>query len=260
MNTFTLKCIALLLMVLDHIGLYFPAAPIWFRWLGRMSCPLFLFCMVWGYHYTRNRKKYLLRLYIMSMFMACFGYFVNYRFSTPSADGYGYHNIFLSMLIVGILISVIEAAQKDLKKGMLLLGLVFGAQLLYFAVLTGIPAIRHNVKGDFVTAFIPNLALNEYGFEFIALGVLMYFLKEKKNMFCVMYLLFCIYQFSSEMFMIDMDWAMVLHTGWQFLMVLSLPLMLLYNRKKGPGMKYFFYFFYPAHTFALFYLAHLMNK
>ena len=38
----------------------------------------------------------------------------------------------------------------------------------------------------------------------------------------------------------------------------ALPLMLRYNGKKGPGLKYFFYFFYPAHTFFLFYLANFV--
>ncbi len=46
MNTFTLKMIALILMVLDHIGYYFDGAPVWLNWLGRLSYPLFLFCMV----------------------------------------------------------------------------------------------------------------------------------------------------------------------------------------------------------------------
>lgn len=48
MNTFTLKMTALILMVLDHIGCYFDGAPVWLNWLGRLSYPLFLFCMVQG--------------------------------------------------------------------------------------------------------------------------------------------------------------------------------------------------------------------
>lgn len=38
-------------------------------------------------------------------------------------------------------------------------------------------------------------------------------------------------------------------------MILALPLMLRYNNEKGYGWKYFFYAFYPLHTFALFYFA-----
>lgn len=48
MSIFHLKCIALVCMVLDHIGFYFEAAPPWLGCIGRISYPLFLFCMVWA--------------------------------------------------------------------------------------------------------------------------------------------------------------------------------------------------------------------
>ena len=37
MSTFALKITALILMFLDHAGLYFEGAPMWFRWVGRAS-------------------------------------------------------------------------------------------------------------------------------------------------------------------------------------------------------------------------------
>lgn len=249
MSTTTLKMIALVLMLIDHIGYYFEGAPVWFGWLGRASYPLFLFCMVWGYHYTRSRKRYLLRLYIMSIFMTVFGYTVDLYFKTES--GYGNHNIFLPMLLVGVLISTIELYQEDRKRGSILLIAIFLVQMLYYIV-QGIFPFLKTLSGDVITGIIPNLSINEYGFEFVALGVLMYFLKEKKELFSVMYVMFCISQFSAEM----------LETGSavQWLMIAALPVMLRYNNKKGVGIKYFFYIFYPAHTFILFYLANLLNK
>lgn len=243
MNTFKIKIIALILMVIDHIGYYFEGTPIWFRWLGRASFPLFLFCMVWGYHYTKNRRIYLLRLYLMSVFMSIFGYAIDYFM--PTEYGYGNHNIFLTMFIVGVLISTIEIFLRDHKKGGILLGCIFAVQLLFYIL----PFAR-NLSGDMLTGIIPNIYLNEYGFEFVALGVLMYFLKEKKEYFIAMYIIFCINQFSMEM----LDGIY----GLQCLMVLALPIMLKYNNQKGPGMKYFFYIFYPAHTFLLFYLANFV--
>jgi len=39
------------------------------------------------------------------------------------------------------------------------------------------------------------------------------------------------------------------------MMVLALPLILHYNGEKGPGWKWFFYIFYPAHTCFLFFLS-----
>jgi len=246
MNTFSIKMLALVLMVIDHVGMYFDWAPEWFRWLGRLSYPLFLFCMVWGYHYTRNRKVYLLRLYCLSLFMTGFGWAIDTYLPTPG--GYGNHNIFLSLFLVGVLISTVELFQRDRKKGMLAVCGIFAVQVLYYIV----PFGRH-ISGDTLTGIIPNLALNEYGFEFVALGVLMYFLREKRAELTVMYLLFCIYQFSNEFLWGDGSFAT------QWLMVFALPIMLRFNGEKGPGMKYFFYVFYPAHTFALFWLANFAS-
>ncbi|WP_270470776.1 TraX family protein [Hungatella hathewayi] len=244
MSTFALKITALILMFLDHTGLYFEGAPVWFRWLGRASYPLFLFSMVWGYHYTRNRKKYLLRLYLMSIFMTGFMYFIKIRFN--AVVDYGYHNIFLSMFLVGVLISTIELFIKDRKKGGILIGVIVLVQILYYMLPRFFPFLR-SLSGDTLTGVIPNLAMNEYGLEFVALGVLMYFLKEQKDVFTAVYLIFCICQFSEEMLAVG--------TATQWLMVLALPFMLSYNNQKGPGLKYFFYVFYPAHTFLLFYTA-----
>ena len=244
MSTFALKITALILMFLDHTGLYFEGTPVWFRWLGRASYPLFLFCMVWGYHYTRNRKKYLLRLYLMSIFMTGFMYFIKIRFN--AVVDYGYHNIFLSMFLVGVLISTIELFIKDRKKGGILIGVIVLVQILYYMLPRFFPFLR-SLSGDTLTGVIPNLAMNEYGLEFVALGVLMYFLKEQKDVFTAVYLIFCICQFSEEM--------LAAGTATQWLMVLALPFMLSYNNQKGPGLKYLFYVFYPAHTFLLFYAA-----
>ena len=244
MNTFELKITALILMVIDHIGLYFEGTPLWFRLLGRGSYPLFLFCMAWGYHYTRNRRAYLLRLYLMSVFMGFFCYYMNKKMLP--ANGYGNHNIFVPMLLTGLLISAVELYRKDRRKGIALLCGIFGLQVLYYMIPNFLPFVR-SLSGDVVTSFIPNLGLNEYGFPFIAMGVLMYFLRDKKDMLCAAYLIFCISQFSQEMIGEG--------TFYQSFMIIALPFMMKYNQEKGPGMKYFFYIFYPAHTTLLFYLA-----
>ena len=42
MSTTAIKWLALVLMLVDHLGEFFPqSVPLWFRWLGRMSAPLF---------------------------------------------------------------------------------------------------------------------------------------------------------------------------------------------------------------------------
>lgn len=245
MTTFAIKIVALLLMTIDHIALYFESAPVWFRYLGRLSYPLFLFCMVWGYKYTRNRKIYLIRLYLMSVFMTIFGYTIDYYM--PTEYGYGNHNIFAPMFIVCVLITTIETFQTNRKKGTILLGIILAVQMLYYIL----PLGRY-FSGDIVTGIIPNLYINEYGLDFIILGVLMYFSKEDTSLFAPMYILFCIAQFSAEM---------IEGVGTsQWLMIFALPFMLKYKNEKGRSMKYFFYVFYPAHTFILFYVANFVLK
>ncbi|MGL5439700.1 MAG: TraX family protein [Filifactoraceae bacterium] len=240
MTSFTLKSIALILMVVDHIGLYFHTAPPWFRFVGRGSYPIFLFCMVWSYHYTNDRKKYLLRLYLMSVFMTIFSYIIDTML--PTEMGYGNHNIFLSMFIVAVIISTIEIYIQDKIKGGIILGIIAFTQTLYFLI--------PNINGDLLTGIIPNLSLNEYGFEFIILGVAMYFLKENKKALTATYIIFCIQQFSSEM----LNYGMAT----QWIMIVALPLILKYNNNKGYSLKYFFYIFYPTHSFLLFYISNFL--
>lgn len=60
MTSTALKMVALILMTIDHIGNYIPNMPIELRWMGRLSAPIFLFCLLEGMDKSRNRKKYLL--------------------------------------------------------------------------------------------------------------------------------------------------------------------------------------------------------
>ena len=70
-NTSTgwLKIIALAFMIIDHIGVtIFPKVPE-LRILGRTAFPIYCWCMVVGFHYTRSVPKYLLR--ILGMGLIC---------------------------------------------------------------------------------------------------------------------------------------------------------------------------------------------
>jgi hypothetical protein len=63
----TLKVIAVLTMVIDHVGLlFFPHQIIW-RVLGRISFPLFAFFVAEGYRRTSNLGQYTARLFIFAI-------------------------------------------------------------------------------------------------------------------------------------------------------------------------------------------------
>ncbi len=64
MNRNALKIIALISMVIDHIGLVFFPNYIIFRLIGRLSFPIFAFFVAEGWFYTRSKKKYTLLMFI----------------------------------------------------------------------------------------------------------------------------------------------------------------------------------------------------
>ena len=61
-NSFALKMIAIITMVIDHVGaVLFPMNMI-FRYIGRISFPLFVFLLVEGSIHTSKIRKYELRI------------------------------------------------------------------------------------------------------------------------------------------------------------------------------------------------------
>ena len=79
-------------MVLDHIHYFFEFTgkiPIVFSWVGRLAAPLFLFCFVEGFIHTHDRKKYFLRIYLISVVMGAiqFGF---YNILSPAVRGDGF--------------------------------------------------------------------------------------------------------------------------------------------------------------------------
>ena len=66
-NTNLLKLIAIISMLIDHIGaVFFPNTTI-LRCIGRLAFPLFFYCTFIGYFKTKNLKKYIIRLFILAV-------------------------------------------------------------------------------------------------------------------------------------------------------------------------------------------------
>jgi len=62
-----LKIIAMVTMLIDHIGYLFFPNIIMFRIIGRIAFPLFAYLLVTGFIYTKNINNYLIRLGIFAI-------------------------------------------------------------------------------------------------------------------------------------------------------------------------------------------------
>ena len=67
LDTDVLKLVAIIAMLIDHVGgAFFPEVGV-FRWIGRLAFPIFCYCMTVGLLYTRDVKRYLGRLAVFAV-------------------------------------------------------------------------------------------------------------------------------------------------------------------------------------------------
>lgn len=67
LNSYHLKIIALLTMIIDHFGVMFFPEVIWFRIIGRIAFILYAFMLVEGCIYTSNIAKYKSKLFLWAL-------------------------------------------------------------------------------------------------------------------------------------------------------------------------------------------------
>lgn len=269
MSTTTLKLIALALMFLDHIYEFFPGAPIVLTWLGRISAPIFFFCTVWGFHYTHNRRVYLLRMYLCSVLMGALDLVLNLSIAQPVVMAP--NNIFSTLLMVCLFIYLWELGKKPWQKALLTLGYlgisalsmaltIFVASPLLYGILAN---NTYQLSLTLVSGVLPNILTCEGSYITVLMGIVLYFCKGSRKKLAIGYSLYCL---ATLALMVNMgvaqgvtDWYQFLfHQAYQWMEIFSLPLMLCYNGQKGRGYKYLFYIFYPAHVAVLFYLGNLL--
>jgi hypothetical protein len=95
-----LKIIAIVTMLVDHIGVLFFPDIMGFRTVGRIAFPIFAFFLANGFRYSSNRLNYLKRLGIVALISQVPYMFLNLDFTF---NYYGYNVIFLFMYGIGML-------------------------------------------------------------------------------------------------------------------------------------------------------------
>ena len=290
MSTTTLKIIAVISMIVDHIGLSFPDMPVIFRWIGRISAPLFIFCLVWGFEYTSNIKKYISRMYISSVLMGILNYFLSVlHLKNSRLIGM---NIFRTLFIILVILWLYDNLEKHHPKryfyiSVFLLWQIISAIVVFLAFQT---KIGEDFVEYIITALLGSIYFLDGGILFVIFGLSLYITKKDKLYLSIAMFVFPIIYTSlfylniiprvlgklgrmgfmdlSELLEIPcilllnyVPWGIkdysLIYNAYYWCMVFALPFMLLYNGKKGKGYKYFFYFFYPLHIIALFLISNL---
>lgn len=255
MSATILKFIALAFMVADHVGEFLPNTGLMYRYIGRLSYPVFMYCMLWSLHYTHDRMQYFKRLYVTGILMAVMNLILNNVIAQPLT--HITNDIMIPLLLTGVIIHILELLRSSYQAGLKwLVGfLMLQAVSILLCILCG------NLFGlwgvpDFIAAILPNVICCEGGPYFIFMGVLLYFLKENKWKLSAAYILlsaFFLLRSAPEFRYEDVMWHQ-----YQWMQVFALPFMLLYNGKRGRGFQYFFYIFYPVHIAVLYLVGALL--
>ncbi|NLK44494.1 MAG: hypothetical protein GX300_08890 [Tissierellia bacterium] len=94
MNTFVLKLIALISMIIDHYGAIFHEDIMIYRMIGRIAFPIYCFLLVEGYYHTKDFNKYAKRLFIFALISEVF-----FDYAFYGKLGFGHQNVFFTLFI-----------------------------------------------------------------------------------------------------------------------------------------------------------------
>lgn len=232
LNRNQLKYIAIITMVMDHFALFFvhPSNYMYtiLRVIGKLTAPIMCYFLAEGYRYTSSKKKYGIRLFIFSIIS-------QFAFSLAF-----YNKIFtvnLNMIFTLFLCFLVLLSYEKLQN-----------KLLKWGSIISIIIISH---------------FSDWGI-FAPLWVLIFYIFKGEKM------LQAIYFGIITILLIPLKYMIIYNYSWnivlvQFGLFLFVPILYLYNGKKGKSSKFnkwFFYIFYPLHLmlfysilYSVFYIA-----
>ena len=224
LNSNHLKLIAIIAMTIDHVAdLIYPGMPDniisnIFHIIGRLTAPIMCFFICEGFYYTKNLKKYILRLFIfaiISHFTYCFAFGINY---IPFSSG----NIFNQTSIMWSLAWAVVAlyivnSKTDLKEW-----------------------------HKWILIILINIITFSSDWSCIAVMIILSMYSNRGNLkkqIISMSFWVLIYAIISYLFVSKIYGLITLSV------ILVYPLLNTYNGEKGKinWMKWFFYLYYPLH-------------
>ena len=211
-----LQWIAVITMLIDHVGYYLLNDFEPFRMIGRLAMPLFIFMLVEGFKKTSSRPRYFARIFVTALIAEIPVYLLHISVMTDY-----YHNILFTMLLSFLALYATE-------KG----------------------------KFWFVAVPLVALAASAFNCEYGAFGVMLavgFYIVNKylpKQIFVRFTALLAVLLVTMIPLASYENWPIQL---WSICAVIPLTL---YNGKKGRRLpRYFLYVFYPAHLFIIWLLT-----
>lgn len=265
LSGFTLKYLALAFMLLDHIHYFFAFTgkiPLLFSQLGRLSAPLFLFCMIEGFTHTHDRRKYFLRIYLLSILMGAVQFsFYNLCYALVRPDGFFPQNQMLASF--SILLVVLQGfdwcARKKWGKGLLAILIPI---LLPFAAMAAMTAIPSPIFGFSVSllsfTFLPlHLFILDGGTATLLFGVILYLFRKNRKLQGAAFIVACILWDIARLHLMTPNLTVTEYftMAYEWMEVFAVIPMLCYNETRGRGSKRVFYWFYPVHIYVLYALS-----
>ena len=240
-DTGLLKILALVFMVIDHVGARIMTNVTELRIIGRMAFPLYVWCMVVGAVYTRDPVKYALRLLLAGVISQPF-YMLGLNHT------WNQFNVMFTLLLGYMAVAGVRINRCGSR---------------YWAPLLALLAT------NFMTV--------DYGMNGVLLALLLYLCREKRSAIAAVMAAFCLYWgigSSTVNSLFGYRWAQdenvlsaLLQTNvvraflkLQALAILSLPLMLWQRKKRTPLPKWAAYAAYPGHLLILWIVQLLMGK
>lgn len=230
-NNNTLKIIAMILMLLDHLwGTIIPGNQ-WMTLIGRMAFPIFAFLIVEGFFHTSDLKKYMKRLFIFGLISE-----IPFNLIYTGSIIFPFHqNVMFTLLLGLLIINEIDKLKntKEIKKKIIPILKIF-----LFLLISIIGFVDYGVTG--VLTIVVFYLFR--GFKLAWIGQLISLI--------LLYIVFFEGQ-SVILNIFNYEYFLPL----QSIGVLSLIFIWLYNGEKGKNnklIKYLFYSFYPVHMLVIY--------
>lgn len=226
LSALTLRLLALMFMLLDHMWATVIPGNNWMTWLGRLAFPIFAFQLAEGYYHTSDFKRYAKRLLL-------FGLIAELPFNRMLSGSWFFpfhQNVMFTLLIGLYAIRAMDRAMKTREWNQRMLQTLVVMALCVLAAITFVDYGGYGVMMILVFAACRHLPYTKL---FQAAGMI-----------------------AINVFL--MEGQMIPVFGMEFpvqgFAVLSLPLIWLYRGEQGPRNKviqYGSYVFYPLHMLVL---------